>query len=97
MKTTATHTQSFLVDVPTGDAKRFKAWMAEMGWSISLVRDDEDAMNDVQRRSEKPYTIEELVAGVEESERQYAAGEYYTQEETHELMEQFVRQQAQTA
>lgn len=95
MKTTATHTQSFLVDVPTGDAKRFKAWMAEMGWKASLVW-DEDSMNDVQTRSEKPYTIEELVAGVEESERQYAAGEYYTQEETHELMEQFVRQQAQT-
>ena len=40
-----------------------------------------------------PYTAEELHKRVAESERQYVAGEYYTQEEVHKLMEQFVQQQ----
>jgi len=40
-----------------------------------------------------PYTIEELHERVAESEAQYAAGEYFTQEEVHSMMDEFVRQQ----
>ena len=37
-----------------------------------------------------PYTIEELQARVAESEAQYAAGEYYSQEEVHRMMDDYV-------
>ena len=40
-----------------------------------------------------PYTIEELHARVAESEAQYAAGEYYEQDEVHRMMDQFVQEQ----
>lgn len=91
MATVATHTKSFLVNVPTRDTKRFQAWMDEMGWATSLVQD-----GSISDPVQEPYTVEELREGIVESEQQYAAGEYYTQEEVHELMEQFVQQQLQT-
>lgn len=40
----------------------------------------------------EPYTVEELREGIARSERQYARGEFYTQAEAHEMMEQFVQQ-----
>ena len=41
-----------------------------------------------------PYTIEELHERLAESEAQYAAGEYYSQDEVHTMMNEFVRGQS---
>lgn len=38
------------------------------------------------------YTLEELHSRVAESEAQYAAGEYYTQDEAHRMMDEFVQE-----
>ena len=41
-----------------------------------------------------PYTIEELQTRVAESEAQYNAGEVYSQDEVHQMMDEFVNSQS---
>lgn len=44
-----------------------------------------------------PYTIQEVRDRLAKSEREYERGDFYTQEEAHQMMEQFVLQKTQTA
>ena len=41
-----------------------------------------------------PYTIEELQTRVAESEAQFNAGEVYSQDEVHQMMDEFVKSQS---
>ena len=45
----------------------------------------------------EPYTVQELRERLAKSEREYDEGEFYTQKEAHQLMEQFVQQKIETA
>lgn len=44
-----------------------------------------------------PYTIQELRERLAKSEQEYQRGDFYTQEEAHQLMEQFVQKKIKTA
>ncbi|GEM_PF-4614039 len=45
----------------------------------------------------EPYSIEELQEQIAKSEQEYERGDFYSQEEAHQLMEQFVQQKIKTA
>lgn len=48
---------------------------------------------DSHKEKVDPYTIEELQDRVAESEAQFAAGEFYTQDEVHQMMDSFMLSQ----
>ena len=43
------------------------------------------------KESVVPYTIEELHERIAESEAQYKAGEFYSQDEVHQMMDDYVK------
>lgn len=72
------------------------AWHAILGFNLTTdnKRWIADHLYQQIREEEKlqPYTIEELHERVAKSEAQYEAGEYYTQDEVHKMMEKFVQE-----
>lgn len=74
------------------------AWHTILGFNLTTAnkRWIADHLYQQIREEEElqPYTIEELQDRIAESEAQYEAGEYYTRDEVHRLMDKFVQEQS---
>ncbi|MBR1519999.1 MAG: hypothetical protein IJ635_02015 [Bacteroidaceae bacterium] len=65
---------------------------------LSMSIEEELSHSDTEDgKALKPYTLEELRGMIAKSEQEYAMGEYYSQEEAHQQMNQFVQQRTRTA
>ena len=87
------------ISIPTAEYNRAKAYAKERNLSIEelfvvllgqLTSEEEDATWDKHDMPAKPYTHEELMARIDEGERQFEQGEYKTHEQLmSELKEEF--------
>ena len=86
------------ISIPTAEYKRAKAFAKERNLSIEelfvallgQLTSEEDDIWDKHDSDVQPYTHEELIARIDEGERQFEQGEYKTHEQLmSELKEEF--------
>ena len=88
------------ISIPTAEYNRAKAYAKERNLSIEELfvvllgqltsEEEEDAIWDKHDTPANPYTHEELMARIDEGERQFEQGEYKTHEQLmSELKEEF--------
>jgi hypothetical protein len=86
------------ISIPTAEYNRAKAYAKERNLSIEelfvvllgQLTSEEDTTWDKHDTPEKPYTQEELMARIDEGERQFEQGEYKAHEQLmSELKEEF--------
>ena len=77
------------ISIPTAEYNRAKAYAKELNLSIEelfvvllgQLTSEEDAIWDKHDTPANPYTHEELMARIDEGERQFEHGEYKTHEQ----------------
>lgn len=59
---------------------------------LSMSIEQNRLQSQVREGETTPYTLEELQKTLAESQREYEEGDFYSQEEAHKLIDQFVQQ-----